>query len=195
LKEEAGISTQGHQDLGIILSETERMAALIERLRSAYRPVRIKDFQPVHLNNLVEDVYALIATHMRHKQIAFEFLPDADLPAISGIADQLRQVVLNLFLNAIEIMKPGGCLSVQTQSLASQKEVLFSVKDTGPGIDTEILPNIFEPFITGKPTGTGLGLTITHDIIHQHHGRIQAENHAEGGAVFHVWLPVDEELG
>jgi signal transduction histidine kinase len=193
LKEEAGISVQGHQDLGIILSETERMAALIERLRSAYRPVRIKDFQPVHLNNLVEDVYALIATHMRHKQIAFEFFPDPELPVISGISDQLRQVVLNLFLNAIEIMKPGGCLRVQTQRLLRQKEILFSVKDTGPGIDPEILPNIFEPFITGKSTGTGLGLTITHDIIHQHHGRIQAENHAEGGAVFNVWLPVDEE--
>ena len=193
LKEEAGISTQGHQDLGIILSETERMAALIERLRSAYRPVRIKDFQPVHLNNLVEDVYALIATHMRHKQIAFEFFPDPELPMIPGISDQLRQVVLNLFLNAIEIMKPGGCLRVQTQGLHPQREILFSVKDTGPGIDPEILPKIFEPFITGKSTGTGLGLTITHDIIHQHHGRIQAENHAEGGAVFNVWLPVDEE--
>ncbi len=193
LKEEVGISAQGHQDLGLILSETERMAALIERLRSAYRPVRIKDFQPVHLNNLVEDVYALITTHMRHKQIAFEFFPDPELPMISGISDQLRQVVLNLFLNAIEIMKPGGCLTVQTRNLLSQKEILFSVKDTGPGIDPEILPNIFEPFITGKSTGTGLGLTITHDIIHQHHGRIQAENHVEGGAIFHVWLPADEE--
>jgi signal transduction histidine kinase len=193
LKEEASISAQGHQDLGIILSETERMAALIERLRSAYRPVRIKDFQPVHLNSLVEDVYALITTHMRHKQIAFEFFPDPELPVIAGISDQLRQVVLNLFLNAIEIMKPGGCLTVQTQGLPRQKEILFSVKDTGPGIDTEILPNIFEPFVTSKSTGTGLGLTITHDIILQHHGRIQAENHAEGGAVFNVWLPVDEE--
>jgi signal transduction histidine kinase len=115
------------------------------------------------------------------------------LPLIPGISDQLRQVVLNLFLNAIEIMKPGGCLTVQTESLLPQKEILFSVKDTGPGIDPLILPNIFEPFITGKSTGTGLGLTITHDIIHQHHGRIRAENHAEGGAVFHVWLPVDEE--
>jgi signal transduction histidine kinase len=145
------------------------------------------------LNNLVEDVYTLIATHMRHKQIAFEFIPDPDLPMIPGISDQLRQVVLNLFLNAIEIMKPGGCLSVQTQRLLPQKEILFSVRDTGPGIDAEILPNIFEPFITGKSTGTGLGLTITHDIIHQHHGRIQAENLAQGGAIFNVWLPVDEE--
>ncbi len=193
LKEEAGLSKQGHQDLGIILSETERMAALIERLRSAYRPVRIRDFQPVHLNNLIEDVYALIGTHMRHKEIAFEFFPDPELPAISGIADQIRQVVLNLFLNAIEIMKPGGCLTVQTQGLLPQKEILLSVRDTGPGIDSDILPAIFEPFVTSKSTGTGLGLTITHDIIHQHHGRIEAENHSGGGAIFNVWLPIDEE--
>ncbi|HSL45124.1 MAG TPA: GAF domain-containing protein [Anaerolineales bacterium] len=192
LKEEANLSPQGNQDLGIILSETERMAALIERLRSAYRPVRIKDFQPVQVNNLVEDIYALIATHMRHKQIAFEFIPDPELPVISGIADQIRQVVLNLFFNAIEIMKPGGCLTVQTQGLPSQKEILLSVRDTGPGIDVEILPNIFEPFVTSKSTGTGLGLTITHDIIHQHHGRIQAENYPDGGALFSVWLPIDE---
>ena len=193
LKEESGISRQGHQDLGIILSETERMAALIERLRSAYRPVRIKDFQPVQLNNLIEDVYALIATHMRHKQIAFEFLPDPELPEISCISDQIRQVVLNLFLNAIEVMKPGGCLTVQTQGLLSQMEILFSVRDTGPGINPDILPAIFDPFVTSKSTGTGLGLTITHDIIQQHHGRIEAENQAGGGAIFNVWLPIEDE--
>jgi len=193
LKEEASLSKQGHQDLGIILSETERMAALIERLRSAYRPVRIKDFQSVHLNNLIEDVYALIATHMRHKQIAFEFLPDPQLPVISGISDQIRQVVLNLFLNAIEIMQPGGCLTIQTQELLSQGEILFSVRDTGPGINPEILSTIFDPFITSKSTGTGLGLTITHDIIQQHHGRIEAGNHPSGGAIFNVWLPIDEQ--
>jgi signal transduction histidine kinase len=193
LKEEPNLSAQGNQDLGLILSETERMAALIERLRSAYRPVRIKDFQPVQLNNLVEDVYALIATHMRHKQIAFEFIPDPELPAVSGISDQIRQVVLNLFLNAIEVMKPGGCLMVQTQSLVPLREVLLSVTDTGPGIDPEILPSIFEPFITSKSTGTGLGLTITLDIIQQHHGRIEVENNPSRGATFKVWLPVDGE--
>ena len=192
LKEEANLSTQSQQDFGIILSETERMAVLIERLRSAYRPVRVKDFQPVQLNNLVEDVYALIATHMRHKEIAFEFFPDGELPEVSGISDQIRQVVLNLFLNAIEIMAPGGCLTVQTWHLLPQKEVLLSVKDTGPGIDPEILPSIFEPFITSKSTGTGLGLTITLDIIQQHHGRIEAENNPEGGAIFKVWLPIGE---
>ena len=193
LKEEMGLSAQGQQDLGIVLSETERMAALIERLRSAYRPIRGKDFQPVQLNNLIEDVYALISTHMRHKDIAFEFIPDPDLQPVSGISDQLRQVVLNLFLNAVEVMRPGGHLTVQTQNLMAQNEVLFSVKDTGPGIDADILPRIFDAFITSKHTGTGLGLTITHDILQQHHGRIMAENHPQGGAIFTVWLPMCEK--
>lgn len=192
LKEE-NLSNQASQDLDIILSEAERMAALIERLRSAYRPVRIRDFRPVELNDLIEDVHALISTHMRQKEIAFEFFPDPELPSVSGLSDQIRQVVLNLFLNAIEIMNPGGCLTVRTLSLPQQNEVFLSVKDTGPGIDPDILPKIFDPFITSKHTGTGLGLTITHDIIEQHHGRIQAENNPDGGAgaIFNVWLPLD----
>jgi signal transduction histidine kinase len=193
LKEEKNLSHQGSQDLDIILSETERMAALIERLRSAYRPLRMTDFQPVQLNNLIEDVYALISTHMRHKDIAFEFIPEPSLLPASGISDQLRQVVLNLFLNAVEIMKPGGHLTVETHNLMNQKEVFFSVRDSGPGIEPEILPQIFDAFITSKHTGTGLGLTITYDILEQHNGRIQAENHPEGGAIFYVWLPIYQQ--
>src|SRR5687767_2075467 len=194
LKDE-NLSTQASQDLDIILSETERMAALIERLRSAYGPVQIQDFRPVELNNLIEDVHALISPHMRQKEIAFEFIPDPNLPNILGLSDQMRQVVLNLFFNAIEVMTPGGRLTVQTRSLRPQKEVLLAVKDTGPGIDPQILPRIFDPFITSKHTGTGLGLTITHDIIEQHHGRITAENDTDGqgGAIFKVWLPIDEK--
>lgn len=190
LKEETNISTQARQDLDVILAEAERMAALIERLRSAYRPMRVTDFQAVDLNNLIEDVHTLITTHMRHKMIAFEFLPEPELAKVSGLPDQLRQVVLNLFLNAIEIMQPGGRVTVQSRNLRRQNEVLFTVQDTGPGIDMEILPHIFDAFVTSKLTGTGLGLTISHDIIQQHHGRITAENAAEGGAVFSVWLPM-----
>jgi len=194
LKDE-NLSTQASQDLDIILSETERMAALIERLRSAYGPVQIQDFRPVELNNLIEDVHALISPHMRQKEIAFEFIPDPNLPKVLGLSDQMRQVVLNLFFNAIEVMMPGGRLTVETRGLLLQKEVLLAVEDTGPGIDPQILPKIFDPFITSKHTGTGLGLTITHDIIEQHHGRITAENDpdGQGGAIFKVWLPIDEK--
>jgi signal transduction histidine kinase len=193
LKEEESLSAQGKQDLNVILSEAERMAALMERLRSAYRPIRVRDFQPVQINDTVEDVRVLTATLMRHKEIAFEFLSAADLPVIPGISDQLRQVVLNLFLNAIEIMQPGGRLSVQTSDLPEAGEILLTVRDSGPGIGLEILPQIFEPFITSKDLGTGLGLTITHDIIEQHHGRIEAQNAPKGGAIFSVWLPYEQK--
>ena len=94
---------------------------------------------------------------MRQKEIAFEFFPDPDLPNVSGLSDQIRQVVLNLFLNAIEVMQPGGRLTVQTRGRRTQNEVFFSVKDTGPGIDPEILPRIFDPFITSKQQVQVLG--------------------------------------
>jgi two-component system sensor histidine kinase HydH len=132
-----------------------------------------------------------MSTFMRHGEISFQFIPDINLPNISGLPDQIRQVLLNLFLNAVEAMTPGGCLTMQTSFLPERKEVLLLVKDTGPGIDPEILPRVFDAFITSKGTGTGLGLAITHDIIQQHHGRIEAENAADGGAMFKIWLPIE----
>ena len=193
LKDENGISDQGQQDLQIALEETERMTVMIDRLRATYRPTRVEDFQEIRLNEIVEDVRALTATLMRHKGIDFEFYPDAELPAVQGIPDQIRQVILNLFVNAIDAMHAGGCLSICTQNVPKQKKIHFSVKDTGSGIDPAILPHLFEPFITNKESGTGLGLTITHDIIRQHKGSIRAENNPQSGATFDVWLPVGKK--
>jgi signal transduction histidine kinase len=190
LKGEENLSEQGQQDLEVILSETERMTSLIGRLRATYRTPRSEEFQDVHLNSVIEDVYALTATYMRHKKIAFEYCPDVEIPVLHGIPDQIRQVLLNLFMNAIDAIQTEGKLIVQTQDLPLEKRILLTVSDTGVGISPEILPHIFEPFTTDKDTGTGLGMTITRDIILQHHGEIQARNNPEGGAVFMVWLPV-----
>lgn len=192
LRDEVDFSSQTKQDLEIMIGEAERMAALIERLRGTYRPVHPKEFQSISLNDLIEDVHGLIDPHLRHNEIAFEFVPEPDLPNVLGLPDQIRQVMLNLFLNAIEVMKPGGCLTVETHFVPEQQEVLFLVKDTGPGIDPRIMPRIFDAFISNKETGTGLGLTITRDIIHQHHGRIEAENDPQSGAIFKIWLPIVE---
>jgi len=193
IKEEEKLSRQGRQDLELVLSETERMSILIERLRTTFRPPRAEDFQPVQLNNIVESIYTLTATHMRHKEISFEFYPDPQLPDVFAMSDQIRQVVLNLFMNAVEAMQTGGNLSVQTQQLPNEDKILLTVSDTGPGIEPELLPHIFEPFITSKETGTGLGLTITYDIISQHGGAIQAGNNVRGGATFKVWLPIHQK--
>jgi signal transduction histidine kinase len=189
LREEEELSGQGKQDMEIILSETERMASLISRLRTTYRATQTDDFKEVDLNEVIEDVFALTATHMRHNKIIFTFHPDPKLPSIPAIPDQVRQVTLNLFMNAIEAIQTGGNFTVQTQNLADQAKVLITFTDTGIGISPEIFPRIFEPFVTDKETGTGLGLTITYDIIRQHQGDIQVENNPEGGATFKVWLP------
>jgi signal transduction histidine kinase len=192
LRDEATLSHQARQDVDVLIAEAERITALIERLRGSYRPVNIKDYQSIQLNSLIQDVYALISTYMRHREITFQFTPAPEMANISGWPDQIRQVVLNLFLNAIDVMQPGGSLTVSTQYFPQQREVMVSVKDTGPGIDPEIMPHIFDAFITNKDTGTGLGLAITHDIIQQHHGRIEAENDPETGAIFRIWFPIEE---
>ena len=189
LKAEQELSTQGKQDLEIVLSETDRMAAMIQSLRATYRPIHAEDFKPVQVNTIMEDVYALVSTHLRYNNISFEFYPDPALPVIPGLADQIRQVFLNLFMNAVEAMKANGRLSVSTKHLEAEGEIFLSISDTGTGIESLILPNILDAFITNKETGTGLGLTITYDIIIKHQGRITAENNPENGATFKIWLP------
>jgi len=196
LKGEKGISTQGSQDLEIVLSETERMAAMIERLRATYRPIQAEDFRPMQINTIVEDVYALVSTHFRHNDISFEFFPDPALPTVPGLPDQIRQVILNLFMNAAEaIHGGGGCIRASTKHLESSDEVYLSVSDDGKGIDPAILPNIFDAFITNKTQGTGLGLTICYDIIAKHQGRITAINNSDKGAIFKIWLPTRRAEG
>jgi signal transduction histidine kinase len=191
LQNEGKLSKQGQQDLKTVLSETERMATLIERLRTTYQPARAEDFKPVQINSIIEDVQTLIATHLRHAKISFEFHSIPELPAIPGLENQLKQVMLNMFMNAVDAMVDGGRLIVSTDRLLESKEILITVTDTGAGIDESVLPYIFEAFTTNKEKGTGLGLAISYEIVLKHHGRIQAKNNPQGGATFSIWLPVD----
>lgn len=194
LREEENLSEQGKRDLAMILSETERMGALIARLRATYRAAQAQECQPASLNELIQDVQALTATYMRHRNIQFIFHPAPNLPLIPVIPDKIRQMVLNLVMNAIEAMSGGGELTVTTAYLPETQQVLMTFADTGPGINPAIRDHIFEPFVTDKPAGTGLGLTITADIVRQHGGSIQADNLPEGGAIFSVWLPCRQEV-
>jgi signal transduction histidine kinase len=190
LREELKYSKDGMEVLNIISSEADRMVTLLDQLRSTYRPLHAEDFKPVQINDIIQDVQKLIATHLRHKAINFLCQLEPDLPLIRGIADHIKQIALNLFMNSVEAMPTGGNLVVETCRSAENDEVVFSIRDTGAGIDPNLLSRIFDPFVTSKAEGTGLGLTITHEIIQQHHGRILAENCPEGGAKFTVWLPI-----
>jgi signal transduction histidine kinase len=180
---------QAHENVQVAMEESDRMADLISRLRDTYRPATREEFRPESLNDLVADVHKLLASHLRRREIVFEFDPDPNLPPVPGLRSQLKQAVLNLSLNAVDAMTPGGRLTLRTRYLPETSEARLTVTDTGVGIDPAALPDIFDPFFTTKENGTGLGLAITHDIIRQHGGRIEAESQVGQGTTFRLWLP------
>ena len=100
--------------------------------------------------------------------------------------NQIKQALLNIFLNAIDAMPDGGTLKVDSYD---NKKFIIKISDTGCGIDPKDLPHIFDPFFTKKDHGTGLGLSITHEIIKNHNGRIFAESELGKGTTFKVELP------
>ena len=163
-----------------------RIAGIIERMRDFYRPMR-GDMNHTDLNQLIEETLALAGLNTRHSTIVITYLPDQTLPSVLCNGDQLRQVFLNLILNAIDAMPDGGTLTVRT--LARPDVAVAEIEDTGIGIPEEIRPRMFEPFFTNKPSGTGLGLPISAHIVTQHGGQIEVESVEGAGSTFRVVLP------
>jgi two-component system sensor histidine kinase HydH len=189
IKLEESLSPQAREDLQTVLDEADRMTDLIDRLRETYRPTVSEEFHLESLNVLIVEVQKLISTHLRHNQIEVRYSPDENLPEVSMIRDQIKQVILNISLNAVEAMPDGGIMTVQTKTEPKSGGVSFSISDTGPSINPKILPYIFDPFVTTKEGGTGLGLAITYDIVHRHDGHINVKSEPDQGTTFIVWLP------
>jgi PAS domain S-box-containing protein len=190
VSQESDLSPQSREDLQVSLAEADRMADLISRLRETYRPATAEQFQLESLNAIIEEVQKLIATHLRRSNVTCNFLADMRVPRVPSLRDQLKQVILNLSLNAVEAMSKGGRLTIQTQNMPQSNEVLVSISDTGAGIEPNDLRRIFDPFFTRKEGGTGLGLFITHEIVQRHQGRIDVESTPGKGSTFKVWLPI-----
>ena len=190
VKTDDDLSSQAREDLEVALTETTRMADLLDRLREAYRPTTDADYQLDSLNILVTEVHRLMETHLRHSEIECVFALDPNLPAVPMMRDQIKQVILNLSVNAIETMPIGGYLTITTKHEPEENLVQLIMSDTGAGIPEEILPNIFDPFFTTKEGGTGLGLAVSYEIIQNHNGTIEVQSQQEGGSTFTVSLPL-----
>jgi two-component system, NtrC family, sensor kinase len=186
LEEDLPSELRESQYLGIARDQLSRIAGIIERMRDFYRPSR-GDLAPTDLNQLLESTLALAGLNTRHAAIDVIFAPVSDLPPILGNADQLRQVFLNLILNAIDAMPQGGTLTVRTT--ASPRVVVVEIQDSGMGIPEDIRARLFEPFFTNKPNGTGLGLSISAHIVTQHGGQIEVDSREGQGSTFRVVLP------
>ena len=180
------------------LSESKRMSNLVTQLREIYRPSKAEPMAALDIEGILEDVHALISPHLQHENVAWQSSKISSTIKIAGISDQIKQVFLNICLNAVEAMQPdGGTIYVQICLDESKNRVGISFKDTGPGIHPDNISQIFEPFFTTKDSGTGLGLSICYDIIERHSGEIVLNSELGKGAEFTIWLPllVDAQVG
>ncbi|HEX5692011.1 MAG TPA: ATP-binding protein [Roseiflexaceae bacterium] len=173
--------------LNVARDELARIARIIERMREFYRPDR-GTLAPCDIHSLLAETLELAELNVHDQSIRVVFSPGPPLPPVVANGDQLRQVFLNLVLNAIEAMPAGGTLTVR--SAARPGSVQIDVQDTGAGIPDDLRPRLFEPFFTNKPNGTGLGLSISAHIVTQHSGRIEVDSSPGHGATFRVILPL-----
>ncbi len=179
-----------HGNLQIIEKETKRCKTIIENLLRFARQEKVA-FQPLSVNQVVEDTVALMDHQLGIHQIRLEKDLPPGLPAVTGNANQLQQVLMNLLINAQQAMdgQPGQITLTTRRSGPDGIEI--RVSDTGPGIPAEIRPRLFDPFFTTKPAGkgTGLGLSVTYGIVKDHKGEIRVESEPGQGATFIVALP------
>jgi signal transduction histidine kinase len=181
--------------LQIATRETERVSRILRQMLGFYRAPKM---EPTDLNHLIEESANLIEKHLHQHRIRLDFDLDVALPRVVASADQIRQVLLNLMLNAQQAMPEGGTLFVTTRvSHGADPEFLMSdsvqiqIRDTGNGIPEEHLPHIFEPFFSTKDEkGTGLGLWVSQGIVQAHGGSIKLRSRPGRGSTFSVTLPI-----
>ena len=179
--------------LDTIEHETRRCNEIIGNLMQFSR-VEKGDHSQIFVNDVVSKSAAIVDHQLSLANVRISCELGQNIPAISGNANQLQQVLMNLMINAQQAMGDGGG-KVDIVTFVNGESVMITVVDTGPGIDEDIAAKIFEPFFTTKPAGegTGLGLSVTYGIIQDHGGDISVERAESGGAKFVIRLPLETE--
>ncbi len=172
---------------GIVVAEVDRLNKVVNEFLDYARPAPLRR-EPVRLSALLDSCLKLLAPVIREKDVNVKTVyPEAEA-AVSVDPAQLRQVFLNLILNAVQAIENQG--SVEVSVTESGHETRVAVKDSGPGIPPDKLTRVFEPFYTTKPGGTGLGLPIAQRIVAEHGGRLEIESTPGVGTTAAVVLPV-----
>jgi signal transduction histidine kinase len=170
----------------IVGAEIGRLNRLLTEFLDLARPRGIA-LELVHVGSLVEDVLALERDTAANSGVAIERDLEAEGCVVIGDREKLKQVVINLVVNALEAMKEGGTLTAKVACEAGR--VVLTIEDTGPGIEPAVLSEVFEPFFTTKEGGTGLGLSIVRKIIDQHGGHVRIESQRSKGTRVTVAIP------
>lgn len=173
------------EELGIIKNASSRCIETLTSLLSFSRKEKFT-IAELDVNKLIEETLPLITHQAYHQGVEIAKHLDSGLVQVKGSSGQLKQVFLNLFLNAVQAMPNGGVLRITTR--AGDGTVEIHIKDTGVGIPKENLKRLFEPFFTTKEKGSGLGLSVSHTIIQNHGGIIEVDSVVGQGTTFIVKL-------
>jgi PAS domain S-box-containing protein len=194
LKEDYDLSPEALADLDRILDNAQRCRDTVKELLQFARQTT-QEMRPTDLNQALERTLFLLENQALFQNIEIRRDLDSDLPLVPADVQQLNHVFMNIVLNAAEAMEGKGTLTVSTRWDQSRKRVVVEIADSGPGIPPQVLSHIFEPFYTTKEEGkgTGLGLSVAYGVIENHGGSISARNRPEGGAVFRIELPADQQ--
>jgi len=175
--------------MGDILNQSDRIRKIMENLLDFSRQKK-QELVEHHPGKIIERSLGLVINHMKLANVRLHKSIEANLPPILVDAPQIEQVLVNLYINAIQAMPQGGELFIEVRQDQERDAVLIKVRDTGSGIREDILTNIFDPFFTTKGTkGTGLGLSVSYGIIRQHNGEISVESEEGQGTTFIVKIP------
>ena len=180
--------------LDLIASESRRCGDLVKNLLTFSRTTPM-NLQPTNLNQIIDQSLRLIQHQVDLAGIQVQPQLDADLPPVLCDGAQIEQVLLALMVNAMDAMPQGGNLWITTQADEANDTVRVIVRDDGTGIPADILPRLFEPFLTTKETGrgVGLGLAISRSILERHNGSIEVQSEPGRGTTFTITLPWDAE--
>jgi signal transduction histidine kinase len=175
-------------DISIIEGEINRIDRIVKEFLAFARPAKA-DLVTTDINEIAKEVVILSRPKIEQANINIAELYDYGIPKVKAHADGLKQVFLNIVLNAVQAMEEGGTLTISTSS--DTDSVAACVRDTGRGIPDENLKRIFDPFFTTKEDGTGMGLAIAYSIMREHGGQIEIDSVMNKGTVVSILLPQD----
>lgn len=177
----------------IMIQEVERLNRVIGQLLEIARPVSIQK-RPTSIQTLIKHSLKVIEGDTQMRGIKIDTTIPPEIGEVLVDPDRIKQVLLNLYLNAIEAMEQGGTLSVEVLQDKDSKNVQIHISDTGTGIREQNLTHIFDPFFTTKSSGTGLGLAIVHNIIASHKGEVKVTSRLGQGTMVTIVLPASMEV-
>lgn len=191
LQEDKAIAQSRQKDVEIMGEKLERINRIVSQvLNFSKRQEPRREW--VDLNVVLDELLFLVSHNLLARGIVLKRQLESDLPKVLGDRGHFDQIFLNLLLNAIEAMPTGGTLLVKSSMTAEVRGVSVMIRDTGVGIDPELLPQLFTPFVTSRREGVGLGLFVSQKLLKQYEGKIEVKSVCEKGTTFTVTIPAPE---